>query len=304
MKLPRHLIKDFAKVTNDTSNTKKRSSTIRGTISVVDGKKYAKLDGADVLTPISEATDVQNGDRVLLSIENHTATVIGNYTCPASARTASNFIRLREDGLLVGELDADGNPIGTGSLIAPGKYRIIDEDGNVLASFSSSAINLGSEKARINFCGNKSQIYSDENGNVVIYGSGNILLKTADDHTCACNGSEIVTSKKLIIVGTITASGSIKAGKVVSISATLADGVIPDGYTLAGIREVRPNKTHCLISSFYTDPSLNRVGARLKNTSTVDIETVTVTIEWFAMYSAGTKVNDINIEFEDEDEDL
>lgn len=300
MNLPRYLLSDFAKVTNDASNSKRKKSTIRGTISVKDNKKYALLDGSDIPTPISEATDAQDGDRVLISIENHTATVIGNYTCPASARTASKFLRLRDDGLLVGNLDEDGDPIGTGSLIAPGRYRIIDEKGNILASFSPESISLGGEKARVNFCGNKSQIYADEDGNVAIYGSGDILLKTANGHNCSCNGSEIVTSKKLIASGVIKATGSIRAGKAATITAVVNN--IPKGYHLAGIREVTSdNKTHCAITSFYTHPSTNTVGARLKNTGSSDIQSITVSIEWFALYSVGSTVDDINITFEDDD---
>ena len=121
-----NLLKSFANIIDNPSRNKHKESTINGTAEIKNGNKYVKLDGSTILTPISEATDIQDGDRVLVSIKNHTATVIGNYTSPASARTASSFLKLTKEGLLVGPLDDNGNVKGTGSLISPGVYYIID----------------------------------------------------------------------------------------------------------------------------------------------------------------------------------
>lgn len=89
MDLMRKLVKDFAEIVNTPSDNTAGAKNIKGTVVVRDGVKRVRLDGApdgsfDSLTPISEATDVQDGDRVLLSIENHTATVIGNFSNPAT----------------------------------------------------------------------------------------------------------------------------------------------------------------------------------------------------------------------------
>lgn len=89
----------------------KTLSKLYGTVEVVDGKKYVKLDGSDSLTAIVEGTEVMAGDRVLVSIENHQAVVISNITSPASARTATNFMDFTEEGLIIGQMTGpDGIP--------------------------------------------------------------------------------------------------------------------------------------------------------------------------------------------------
>lgn len=84
MSLSSDLISQFVKATNDTSKTK-TESTVYGTV-VYDGKPYVKLDGSDLLTPVTTAADVKDGERVTVLIKDHTATVTGNLTSPA-ART-------------------------------------------------------------------------------------------------------------------------------------------------------------------------------------------------------------------------
>ena len=283
MDLSMNLLKKFTRIINPASNNSHSGSTINGQVVVDSGKKFVKLDGSTLLTPISEATDVQDGDRVLVSIKDHTATVIGNYTCPASARTASSFLRLRDDGLLVGALDSEGNNVGTGSLISPGVYYIIDEKGNVLASFGSNTIRLGDKRASVNLCGGNGILYANENGDMVIQANTGLNI---DAPICASNGSELISAKKLLVSGTITATGTIKAGKAATISKVIN---IPDGYVLAGIREIKTNhSTACVITSFYTHPSTDTVGVRLTNTANVDITDITATIEWFALRSKGS----------------
>lgn len=84
MGLSSDLISQFVKITND---EKKEQSgvTVYGTI-VYDGKPYVKLDGSELLTPVSTTTDVADGERVTVMIKDHTATVTGNISSPA-ART-------------------------------------------------------------------------------------------------------------------------------------------------------------------------------------------------------------------------
>ena len=177
MGLSRSLIKSFVKATNDSSDNH-TSTSIRGTAVVTDNKKYVRLDSSEQLTPISEATDVQNGDRVLVTIEDHVATVIGNYTCPASSRTASNYLKHTDEGLLLGELDEDGSPKGMSSLMAPGIYYVVDVDGNRLASFSSDEIRLGALEAVVRFCGGKCRIYSSD-GVMVLYATSAVGTRSS-----------------------------------------------------------------------------------------------------------------------------
>lgn len=94
MDLSRSILKNFAKITNDRS-TKSTTTYLCGEAVIgEDGKKYVKIDGSEQITPVSAVTDIQNGDRVMVSIENHTATVIGNYSYPPSLRTANNALEV------------------------------------------------------------------------------------------------------------------------------------------------------------------------------------------------------------------
>lgn len=87
MVLDRSLLKEFAQITNDTQEDSKAKQYVRGTVtSGGDDRKYVTIDGSNMVTPISEVVDVEPGDRVLVSIENHKATIIGNFTFPPSAR--------------------------------------------------------------------------------------------------------------------------------------------------------------------------------------------------------------------------
>lgn len=97
MDLDRHLLVNFAKAVNNKNESSVSDKYIRGTAKVIDGKKYVQLDGSNVTTPISETVDVQNGDRVLVSIENHSATILGNFTFPPSARKEQEAIDKAED---------------------------------------------------------------------------------------------------------------------------------------------------------------------------------------------------------------
>lgn len=84
MSLSTDLISQFVKITKDDKKVAKET-TVYGTI-VFDGKPYVKLDGSDLLTPISTTANVIDGERVTVMIKDHTATVTGNISSP-SART-------------------------------------------------------------------------------------------------------------------------------------------------------------------------------------------------------------------------
>lgn len=85
MGLSSDLVLQFVKTTNDTVKTKKEA-TVNGTTVEYNGSIYVRLDGSDLLTPISSTTDVVADERVTVLIKNHEATVTGNLSSPA-ART-------------------------------------------------------------------------------------------------------------------------------------------------------------------------------------------------------------------------
>ena len=85
MELSSDLVSQFAKVVNDNKQTKKET-TVYGTYVEHNGKKYVKLDGSDLLTPVSQTADAKPDERVTVMIKNHSAIVTGNISSP-SART-------------------------------------------------------------------------------------------------------------------------------------------------------------------------------------------------------------------------
>ena len=96
MKLTKDLISQFVKVTKDETDPVKETITY-GTVSQTGKEVY--LDGSDIATPISKTADVGAGDRVIVMIKNHSATIIGNLTSPAMGSV--------EASSLIGTLVAD-----------------------------------------------------------------------------------------------------------------------------------------------------------------------------------------------------
>lgn len=118
------VLSQFAKLVNKDKKTN-TETTVYGTI-VEDsaGNKYVKLDGTDQLTPYSAmpsadstAVAADKDDRVSVSIKNHTATVTGNMSSPATiSRDVDRFKNLVVDEATISKLEA-GN-ISVAELIA------------------------------------------------------------------------------------------------------------------------------------------------------------------------------------------
>lgn len=85
MPLSNDVISKFVKVTKDSVKSK-TETTLFGSIVKQDGSNYVRIDGSDLLTPVSLTTDVENGERVTVLIKDHSAIVTGNISSP-SART-------------------------------------------------------------------------------------------------------------------------------------------------------------------------------------------------------------------------
>lgn len=86
MALSSDLTSLFVKTTKDSKETK-TESTVYGTVVRQDNKTWVQLDGSDLLTPFTATADVKDGERVLVTIKNHTATVTGNTSAPAGRHT-------------------------------------------------------------------------------------------------------------------------------------------------------------------------------------------------------------------------
>lgn len=92
MGLSNDLISQFVKVTKDTT-TKSKESTAYGNVVVYDGLTYVRIDGSELLTPVSTTTELKNGDRVTVTIKNHEAIVNGSTTSPSASGTTVEGIR-------------------------------------------------------------------------------------------------------------------------------------------------------------------------------------------------------------------
>ena len=115
MALSDELISQFAKITK-TEEKSKDESTVYGTIVLHNGKKYVKLDGSELLTPVASTTNIEPDERVTVMIKNHTATVTGNISSPA-ARTQ--------------EVEKIGTAISEFEIIIAGKVDTIEFNAQV-----------------------------------------------------------------------------------------------------------------------------------------------------------------------------
>lgn len=79
MSLSIDLISQFVKMTKD--DTKKSSEDrVYGTTVVQNDETFVRLDGSDVVTPVISTVKVAPGERVIVSIKDHSATIVGNLT--------------------------------------------------------------------------------------------------------------------------------------------------------------------------------------------------------------------------------
>lgn len=93
MDLPKSIVKEFAKQAVEKKPTVDKPTQLVGTVHVEDGQTFVYLDGSNgSKTPVSETVAYQSGDRVLVSIQNRKATIIGNYTGPAINQALDNVI--------------------------------------------------------------------------------------------------------------------------------------------------------------------------------------------------------------------
>jgi hypothetical protein len=76
-------ISDFVKVTNEEKHSPTKD-TFYGTIRINDGVTYVQLDGSELLTPCATSVDVEDGERVMVTVGGHEAIVTGNLSSPAA----------------------------------------------------------------------------------------------------------------------------------------------------------------------------------------------------------------------------
>lgn len=86
MKLTPELVDAFAALVNGDTE-KSADVNAYGTVSMVDGKTYIKMDGSDLLVPASTTVKVSDNERVRILMQNHEVTIVGNLTEPSGGAT-------------------------------------------------------------------------------------------------------------------------------------------------------------------------------------------------------------------------
>lgn len=142
--------KQFAR--RATKGSAPTASETEGVIVGTEGGPMLLLKGSSIPAPFKSTVGVNEGDRVMVRASDHSYTVTGNLTNPATdsatfARTvadipAVNCIKQTDRGLLVGSTDENGKFVGSQTLLGDSLY-FIGQDGTVLGEFSSDGIYIG-----------------------------------------------------------------------------------------------------------------------------------------------------------------
>lgn len=82
MQLSADLVSKFVKATKDTKT--QDGTTMYGTVVMQNDTPYVRLDGSDILTPVTSMADVHSLERVMVLVKDHTATIMGNVSSPSA----------------------------------------------------------------------------------------------------------------------------------------------------------------------------------------------------------------------------
>lgn len=143
MGLSHDLISQFVKVTNDRQTVKKETIAY-GTAVELDGKKYVRLDGSEMLTPVSSTADAEANERVTVLIKDHTATITGNASSPAARKQSVDDA--------TEELDVERGRINTlvsENVTIKERLKASEADIDNLEANTVSTAELDAQKARI-----------------------------------------------------------------------------------------------------------------------------------------------------------
>lgn len=105
MNLSNNLVSQFVKITNDREkHTQQQQSKLFGTTVIYDDKQYVQIDGSDLLTPADSTVHIKDGERVTVSINNHTAIIDGNVSDVSASnehleRVETEFLLVKNDYL-------------------------------------------------------------------------------------------------------------------------------------------------------------------------------------------------------------
>ena len=147
MGLSNDLLSQFAKITKDNTRTKKET-TLYGTVKEYNDKLYVQIDGSDLLTPMSTTTDMKNGERVVVQIKDHSATIIGNITSPSATSTDV----AEADKIIANSVDAEKARVDSlvaDNVVVKERLTVTEADIKQIKSDMLSTANLEAINAKI-----------------------------------------------------------------------------------------------------------------------------------------------------------
>ena len=195
MALTSELIYEFVKATKDETKPA-TETTVYGTTVEYDGSIWVQFDGSDRYTPVSTTTDMKAGERVAVTIKNHTATVTGNISSPA-ARTDD----VKEVG---GKVDEIGSQISEFEIIVSDR---IDTD-------ELTAINAAIEKLRV-------EIADIENAEILVAEIEKLYAKYAELEYVSATDVEILNAEIENLRATFGSFTDISTEKLTAVNAEL-----------------------------------------------------------------------------------
>ena len=225
MELQDELIKSFTKAINPTGGAKSDEKTVYAQVARIEnGVVKIKIDGSELETPATSMVEVGVGDRVFATIKGHSVVVTGNISYPSLTRVGDVYITLTADGLVVGKLDDENNPVGYRILISSNDIQLIDDNGVVMSTYGQTVLlgKTGSYQVQVSSSG---MVVVNPNGKVVAsYGQNITLGDTTKSYLWLTDTSVVNISVDYWSVFTARSTTAGSAVSEVSLAADLEGG--------------------------------------------------------------------------------
>lgn len=132
MSLSNKMVSEFVKVTKDTP--KAPNTSAYGKVVIYDDNKYVQLDGSDLLTPADTTVHVNDGERVTVSINGHTATINGNLSDISASNGDLMQFKVNTDGMFLTLRDEFDTKMSDFKITLDGMFLTVREEFNTKMS--------------------------------------------------------------------------------------------------------------------------------------------------------------------------
>lgn len=224
--LTTELINQFVKSTNDKKEDKKES-IVYGTVVLDNGKKFVKIDGSDILTPVQSTTKINTGEKVTVMIKNHNAIITGNISSPA-IRDIDLTDNEQEIITKITDLIKEYGLDETGLSLLNKPINIIDDKEQTVISimpdgkiYFNDGLNLSKDNIYFNDGLNlsKDEIHFNDNINIKLSDLSNLFIKSPNinlNGNTDVTGDCTINSDNISLTGntSITGNCSIKSDNI------------------------------------------------------------------------------------------